>query len=267
MTLGKWFGFAARCCAVVGAARGDEEPAADAGGPRGEGPRLVTLQDALDTLSRSRAKPIVCGAPDAAFTAVSVHGATTGTSWEAIAESVLLSSGLVMEDRGDHFLVVPRHRARPSVYLTWRESAMGRTHGAELVAKEFLATSGDAAVLRDALEPHVMLIGGEVVGSTGSAGFVVLDSVDNIAFLEELALRFRSEDEPALCPLSLCRPFVETVETAFEQVLQREGGAIPAIDPSLVSIEGEGDEATRRIKGINARFEAAHAEGTLLRGF
>lgn len=86
---------------------------------------------------------------------------------------------------------------------------------------------------------------------------------NRIEMLEELAIRFRS-GEPALCPLARCRSFVETVESAFQQVLRREAGIIPAINRERITTQGNGEETTRQIIGINALFGEAHRKGKLL---
>lgn len=86
---------------------------------------------------------------------------------------------------------------------------------------------------------------------------------NRIEMLEELSIRAQG-DEPALCSLSMCRPFVQTVENAFHQVLDRSGGAIPALPSSCLETVASGNSTATKIRGINAEMQSAHQTGRLM---
>jgi predicted dehydrogenase len=89
---------------------------------------------------------------------------------------------------------------------------------------------------------------------------------NRIEMLEELSIRYQSK-QPSLCPLALCRPFVETVEKSFRQVLEREKGCIPAIHPELIHRFPIGEAVATEIRGINLAMKSAHDAGQLMKTF
>jgi predicted dehydrogenase len=86
---------------------------------------------------------------------------------------------------------------------------------------------------------------------------------NRIEMLEELSIRTQNQ-ENALCPLALCRPFVETIEKAFHQVLERTDGIIPAIPSDRLKQVTNGTSTTTQIIGINAKMQSAHEQGELV---
>lgn len=85
-----------------------------------------------------------------------------------------------------------------------------------------------------------------------------------IQMLQELSIRARS-GEPPLCPLSMCRPFTHVVESAFRQVLERDG-CIPAIPEKRLNRVRRAEQTVVQIRGINRQFETAHRDGVLFAG-
>jgi len=86
---------------------------------------------------------------------------------------------------------------------------------------------------------------------------------NRIEMIEELSQQIEHGGNP-LCSLSMTRPFVSVVNTAFEQVLARHGESIPGVAGHLLERFPCGDSTGTRIKGINARLLQAHKTGKLL---
>lgn len=86
---------------------------------------------------------------------------------------------------------------------------------------------------------------------------------NRIEMLNELAIRMQM-GEPPLCSLAMCRPFVDVIERAFNQVLAREG-EIPLVPADRITPIKQDGSIARQINGINKAFQAAHESGKLLR--
>jgi predicted dehydrogenase len=86
---------------------------------------------------------------------------------------------------------------------------------------------------------------------------------NRVEMLEELAHRCGTDD-PQLCSLAMCRPFTSVVESAFQQVLQKNGGTIPRVEESHILRRAEQGSSAIAIQGINNKLRYAHENGVLL---
>lgn len=103
----------------------------------------------------------------------------------------------------------------------------------------------------------------EIVWHNGKRELREAFKENRIEMLEFLCRQFHT-GEPALCPLAITRPFMQTVNLAFDQVLAEHGGAIPAVRGELVKRIPSGDSTAAAINGINARMIEAHHYGQLV---
>jgi predicted dehydrogenase len=86
---------------------------------------------------------------------------------------------------------------------------------------------------------------------------------NRVEMLEELAHRCGT-DAPQLCSLAMCRPFTAVVESAFQQVLEKNGGSIPKVEASRILRRPEQGSSAISIHGINDKLRYAHENGVLL---
>lgn len=86
---------------------------------------------------------------------------------------------------------------------------------------------------------------------------------NRLDMLEYLCGKLRTQS-PALCPLSMTRPFTQLVNAAFGQVLQRNNGVIPGVPADLLERYPHKDSVATKIRGMNARLLRAHENAELM---
>ena len=69
---------------------------------------------------------------------------------------------------------------------------------------------------------------------------------------------------PALCPLSMTRPFTQLINLAFDQVLDRNNGAIPGVPTDLLKRYPHNNSTGTKILGINSKLLRAHESAQLM---